>query len=363
LLRVLEDESIHSLIYRTHVINGISDFSNIITIKGGWASFPKILKDTLQFYDPVDDLKFLNLLRDFGLAKITVKMFKEPLAYREDLEKFFGCSKSNKRIKQKSKQIKYCLKCIQEHIRDFGYGIIKLTWGSNDQCFEHSIPLYYISESNRKDAILALEAIYRGEQPKNYAITKYISDYFYDPREYYHSSDIDYIAPCLEQEFKVFIQNKRFEFSEKVSETVGISVNGQYTSESYLKQPYMMQKIYNALKITNEQVFNVFWKKHVESQRVFAGVINKRSIKEKLFKEKSANCQRCSHYSCGANLSIIKPITSPKLLYQCISSIINIENNAFALGIIDRTDWNGVKKLSKQKLNELHELGDYWKTV
>lgn len=363
MLKVYKGESIHSIIYRTHVVNGISDFSNIVTSTGGWTSFPRILKNTLHLYEPIDDLQFLNLLRDLGLAKITNKMFKQPLAYRKELEIFFGDSNATTKVNQRTKKIKYCLKCIQEHIRDYGYGIFKSIWYFNDMCFLHDIPLNVITESKRKDVVLALAAIYRGEQPTNFSTSLYISESFYDPRKDYHRVVIDYIAPCLEIKFKKFIDTNRSGFSNKVCESVGFAVNNKYFSEIILSQSYMIEKIYNALKVNSEEVFIAFWKKHVESQTVYAGVINRQSISEKLYKEKNSNCQKCNHYSCGGNLSIIKPKTSPELLYKCTSSMWNIGRNAVALGIVDDGNRRDVQNLSKQKIQELHEMGEYWKTV
>jgi hypothetical protein len=310
LLKIQEDESIYSLIYRTHIINGVSDFSNIITSKGGWASFPKILQGTLHLYEPVDDLKFLNLLRDIGLAKITNKMFKDPLAYREDLERFFGCYEGDRKIQQKSKQIKYCLKCIQDHIREFGYGIIKITWSENDFCPIHETDLYIPKTSNRRESIEALSDILRGIHSNKYKKPSYISKYFHDFRDHRHKKSIDNLAPCLEEEFKKYISMNWKIFPQG-------TLDKNYSSKNQIMQPYMMEKIYNWLQGSNYADFQNFWNEHAEVKNVHTGVINRSAIKDNIIKNFKVNCQNCQHLRCFSNLAIIPTRSDERLTKRC----------------------------------------------
>jgi hypothetical protein len=305
LLKIQKDESIHSFIYRTHIINGISNFSNILSIEGNWLSFPSLLKGTLQYYQPVDDLKFLNLLRYIGLAKVTDEVFQDPLDYQDDLKRFFGCYKGDNKTRQKPKNIKYCLRCIQEDIVSYGHGMFKVGWWRNPQCNVHQTPLNSIYVSTRGEAIMALKAIYRGENLKNHSVESQVREYFYDPKVYYYNNKIEYIAPCLQNEFKLFIQNKRLMFSKGTSDLLGSLASDKNTSKYYLMQPYVMEKFYNTLKNNNESLFIKFWNIHVKSKIIYTGIITKKSIKEKIFMDKNANCHDCIYHHCGANSSKI----------------------------------------------------------
>ena len=357
MLKVHKDESIHSLIYRTHVVNGVSDFSNIITAKGGWASFPKILNNTLHLYEPIDDSITLHLLRDIGLATITDKTFDDPVEYRNDLEKFFGQYQGNRKIKQVTLPINYCLKCIKNNIKEIGYGLINVTWSRNSFCPIHKTDLHTVKVINRKEAIEALSFILRGAHPKEYDSPSYKSEYFYDSRDYYQQKTCDYIAPCLANELKEFISVNWRTFPKEL-------LDKNYSSENYLKQPYMMERIYNASKKYKYAEFDTFWKENASSKTLYTGVINRNLIEQDIFKHSKSDCQRCFHYHCFANLTIIAPYTVPELFYGCIQSMHNIQYNAYSLDrTIDLNDYNYFKNLSIEKKKELHAMGEYWKTI
>ena len=366
MLRIQEDESIHSLIYRTHVINGVSDFSNIIVSSGGWASFPKILKGTLQFYEPVDDLKFLNLLRDFGLAKITNKMFEDPLAYREDLERFFGCYEGARKIKQKSSQIKYCLKCIQEHIKEFGYGIIKITWSENYFCPIHETDLYILKTSNRRESLEALSDILRGIHSNKYKKLSDTSECFQDYKDYRdyrdyrdcrHEKKIDNLAPCLRDVLKKYISMNWKSFPQG-------TLDKNYSSENQVTRPFMMEKIYNRLQESNYADFHHFWSEHAEVKNVHTGVINRSSIKEIIIKNFKANCQNCKYLRCISNLAIISTRSDTRLTKKCelTRSILldylenmGISNPEKRMKIMNKMSTNqNMKALSNFKGSDFH---------
>jgi hypothetical protein len=310
LLKIQKDESIHSLIYRTHVINGVSDFSNIITTKGGWASFPKILKDTLHLYKPIDDLKFFHLLRDIGLAEITNKTFNDPVAYREDLEIFFGFYQGTRRNKQWSLPIKYCLICIKSHIKRHGYGVIKVTWSDNTFCPIHETDLHVVRTITRKEAVEGLSHILRGVHPKKYEPPSYRRGYFSDYREYYHQKKCDYIAPCLANELKEFILANWRNFPQGL-------LDKNYSSESYLTKHYMMEQIYNAAKDSKYQGFIDFWNNFSEIKYIDTGVVNRKAITEKVHKSTKVSCHNCKHTNCFSNLAIIPTRPDERLTKRC----------------------------------------------
>jgi hypothetical protein len=355
-LKVYKDESIHSVIYRTHILNGVSDYSNIITAKGGWASFPLILKNTLHLYEPIDDFMFLHLLRDIGLAKITSRTFENPMEYRYDLDRFFGQNQRSRKVKRRTLPINYCLKCIKKDIKKFGHGFIKVTWKNNSYCFIHKTYLNTAIVKNRKEAVDALSFILRGTHPNKYGTPSYRSKYFHDHKDY-HKKTCDYIAPCLKDEFKKFISSNWKSFPKEL-------LGKNYSSDKYLKEPYMMEGIYSASKMYKYAKFDTFWKENATSKTLYGGVINRKKIEQKIFKYSKSDCQRCSYYNCAANLVIIAPFTLPKLLYGCIESICNIRHNAYALRLIsDPNNYICVKDFSIEKKKALHAMGEHWKTV
>jgi hypothetical protein len=353
LLETQEDESIHSLIYRTHVINGFFDFSNIITAKGGWASFPTILKDTLYLYNPIDDLKFLHLLRDIGLTKITNKTFNDPVAYRVDLEKFFGIYQGTRRINRMSLPIKYCLICIENHIKIHGYGVIKVTWICNTFCPIHKTDLHIVRAINRKEAIEGLSHILRGIHPKKYDPPSYRSDDFSDFREDYHQKDCDYIAPCLANKLKEFILANWRTFPQNL-------LDRNYSSERYLTEHYMMGQIYNAVKDREYQDFIGFWNDFAEIKYIDTGVVNRKAITEKVHKNTKVSCHNCKHTNCFSNLAIIPARPDDRLAQRCNLNYWILQDYLENVGMYNYTKQLKImsKMSTKQKMKALTDFNE-----
>ncbi|WP_406610086.1 hypothetical protein [Agarivorans sp. JK6] len=309
MLDVQKDEFIHSYIYRTHVLNGISDLSNIITSKGEWSSFPKLLKGTMHLYQPIDDSLYLHLLRDINRAEKTDKIFNNPVAYRFELECFFG-KRNGKVRRQRNLPIKYCLECIQRHIKNCGYGIIIVTWFDNSFCPIHKTNLYIAKPKNRNEAIQALNCIYRGIHPEAYEKLSRRSEHFHDLREYSHKNTCDYIAPCLSEELYTFISENFKDFS------VGM-LGPRHRFINSLSKNNMMIMIYEAVKNSNYKPFKIFWNSFSEIKRIDAGVINRKSITEEMFKNSMVDCQNCKHLSCFSNLKIMPPRPDERLVRRC----------------------------------------------
>lgn len=344
MLNIQKDESIHSFIYRTHVVNGVSDFSNIITAKGGWASFPKILKNTLHLYEPIDDSIILHLLRDIGLAKITDKTFDDPVEYRSDLEKFFGQYQGNRRIKQGTLPITYCLECIKSQIQEFGYGVFNVTWPSNSFCPIHKTDLYTVKPTNRNEAIEALGYIYRGVHPKTYEKPRYRSEYFHDFREYKHEKKCDYIAPCLKGEFQEFIKANWKNFPKGL-------LDKNYSTESYLTQPFMMNQIYQSAKNNKYKKFMDFWNNFAEIKYINTGFVNRKTITEEIYKSTKLDCQNCKHLRCFSNLAIIPTRPDERLTKRCELNQRLIRDYLESMGISNYSKRKKImsKMSSKQK--------------
>ena len=195
MLKIQKDESIHSLIYRTHMLNGISNFTNLVGSTGCWTSFPKILQGTLCYYKPIDEPLILSLMQQVGLAMKPQSMFDNPMGYIDEFFDFFRLATYPKSRSFRNKKIKYCLNCIQDSIKQIGFGYFNVNWYYGDFCSKHNRPLLYIKATNQKSAINLLHLVYLGRNPKDYGECMRQTDYDY----IYHNekTQVDFIAPCL----------------------------------------------------------------------------------------------------------------------------------------------------------------------
>lgn len=332
MLEIQKDESIHSYIYRAHKINGVSDFSNIISSNGDFTAFPTILKNTIHLYEPIEDARFLHLLRDIGLAGITRKAFENPAAYRRDLKKFFGIINDNRRGKNYCSSITYCRKCITKHIQDYGYGIINIKWYHNSICPIHKTDLYIAKTKSRNEAIKALDCIYRGVHPDAYEKPRYKSEYRHETREYKHKKNCDYIAPCLTDELEIFISDNLKQLSVDL-------LGKNYKSINYINKSYMINILYESAKSSNYIPFMDFLSDFSEIKHLYTGVVNRKSITEYIFKSSKAKCENCKYLNCFSNLAIIPTRPDERLTKMC-------ELNRRIL--LDYLDDMGIKNYRKQ---------------
>lgn len=294
MLKLHRDELIHSFIYRTQVINGITDFSNIITKKGGWSSFPKIHKGTLHLYNSIDEQKLLYALRCIDLARITRDLFSDPFSYRKDIKKFLRLDFNSIRTKMRTISIKYCLNCIKNDLKEYGYGVMRLSWEGGRICPIHNSKILVAIAMSRTEAIKALHYILRGMHPYKYEAVSYMTRKFHMIGEYGHQKTCEYIAPCLENDFEKFIEEHWQDFHY-------ILFNKYYSSPEYLKETHMMRDIYQLAKALKYERFINFWRDTSEIKRVYTGVINSESLTEDISKSINGNCQNCKFTNCFEN--------------------------------------------------------------
>lgn len=310
MLNVQNGELIHSFIYRTHILNGVSEFSNIITNNGCWASFPVILKNTLEFFKPIDDSIFLQLLRDVGWAQRSYEIFDCPASYRYELGKFFGKSGIKLNKSMSAEPIRYCLACINEQIEQYGYGTLNIAWHKDEVCKVHETGLFILQSKTRRETTDALKSIYRGIHPKAYSKFKYRKDYFHYPRDYEHGIKVDHMAPCLADAFKSFILQNFRNFSLEL-------LGRNYRSTSYVTKKVMMIKVYKSAKRNNNKLFLDFWSSAAKPKDINTGVINRKTITEKMYKTAFDNCGNCKYLKCFANLAIIPIKPDVYLIKKC----------------------------------------------
>lgn len=296
LIKIQKDEHIYSYIYRIHRLNGIFDFSNIISSSGRWVTFPKVLKQSLHYYEPIDDYKFLQLLRDIDIAYYPRGDYEDIISYQADLEVFFECGNESKRLLFWGyKPIQYCLDCIKEHIKSSGFAILKFTWMHNDHCPIHKEPLYITKSISRKKTIDALNNIYSGKHPFQHSTSEYMKNSLFDDRKYRVYPTC--FSPCLMERFEQLILDKRINL---------------FSSDKFLQSDYSgpercltgllstFQR-YTRLKNIGSTLFVKYWRMNVEEIKVYTGVINKKSISENISKLKGKDCNKCNHIECLAN--------------------------------------------------------------
>lgn len=287
MLKIQEDESIHSLIYRTHKVNGIYNFTNLVNDSGDWMSFPKILKETLRYYEPIDEALILDLLRQIGVAKKTSNMFSDPTSYQSKLSEFFRLSRYQTGSRNRTQKIKCCLTCIRDSINSLGFGYFKNKWYEDVFCDKHNCALIFVKASNKNSAIDALHEIFEGKTPKDFEECN--QEEVRRPTYKQEKTPIDFISPCLEQELKRLIIEKGDEFPESL-------FNKRYYSARNIQQQHILESLYEKIKRTRHPTLLNFFEQDVEIKPLYTGAVNIKALSEEILKYRYLSCSDCIDY-------------------------------------------------------------------
>lgn len=326
-MHVLDDESIQSLIYRTHVLNGINDFSNIIDIKGLWISFPRIKIGTLDLYTKLGEKSVLSMLQRQGVAPYKGHRFDDPAPYRSSLALFY---RKNTEVRRFNKYtIKFCNQCIQDSLFKHGFGYLKFEWIKSGFCQKHDTALQIIPQQSRVESLRCLNMVFRGELPlecKEFASSKNMNSFAQSNRSHKKL----HFASCLQDDFSFFIKEERHSIGEDIDEMLRFSLSKGVISDSYFSQPYVTKYIFNALKDSKSAALKKFLEKYAELKIMQTGVLSSSSIFEKVLKSNREDCALCKHTSCVSNRAITRPKKVNLLL------ICELVQNAISRGLMKK---------------------------
>ncbi|MDP4537956.1 hypothetical protein Q3O60_17385, partial [Alkalimonas collagenimarina] len=232
---VLDDESIQSLIYRAHVLNGINDFANIIDNKGRWIGFPRIKIGTLDIYKKFGEKLVLSMLQRQGLAPYKGHRFEDPAPYRPNLAFFY---RKSQKVKISNKHIiKYCTKCIQDNLFKHGFGYLKFEWIKSDFCQKHDTALQCIPQQSRMESLRCLDMIFRGESPSECNELTSSNNHInsFSPSNGRHKK-LHFVS-CLQEDFSCFIKEESHTIGEDVDEILRFSLSKGNISDAFLSKP------------------------------------------------------------------------------------------------------------------------------
>ncbi len=298
---ILNDESIQSVIYRAHLLNGISDFRNVVDPKGRWLAFPRIKAGTIDIYRQLGDKQILSILKRQSLVKFSEHRFGLPALYKSDLQYFFCLTNQN--IKMYKQKIMFCIKCIREEIYDYGFCSFKIDWINHSHCKKHEIPLFVIPQKSRKDTLHCLRMIFRGEVPDGSTeVSNERHDFYYGTPQSRIKKRL-YFSQCLKEAFAVFISEERFDFELDISDRLRDLLRKGQPAHFYMSQLHIVKQVFDALKNSKSIQLKNFLDKHTEIKVVNTGVFRQTSITETFLKSNRENCSACKKIECFLHLN------------------------------------------------------------
>lgn len=299
MLKLYDGELLHSLIFRTHLVYGVSRHKGVLSTKGGWRGFPVIFKETRSVYGHIDEIGILRALRHIGFAQEQENLFRgSPFQYRSELESCLDEASLRGYPSRPIRNIRFCYQCISEQLSRYGVGYILTNWFRGDYCYTHEVPLCCVTDSNAASSADSLKRILRGERLENSMVLK---PELYLPKDDFYRFNTIKFAECAVSEFHRFVREKGHFFPEVVSRVIRTNlVHGM--SETNLSKPAFKEQIYETLEKLRFEPLTDFIASRLEEKIVDVGVLNPKAIKEPVLKSKVESCDECIRYGCFARV-------------------------------------------------------------
>lgn len=294
----LPDELLHSWLYRVQAKYGVFKVDNLVGNKGHWLSFPKLPKNNIAIFAPLNEQAILAGLAYIGALAKTNHMFFEPHSNHEYTFQFIRDGKKSTASSWFTQPLRYCIKCIGTFLENNGYGYFKNSWYFHNFCEIHNSYLASPVELTRRTAFDEISKILSGVHSSKYV--------FCDQNEIVsqHSgvNELikDYIAPCLELTFKDFIL-------QLYPELLKLGLR-QGSFSNYYGTSCLVTLQNSFLKILNNDpvAWQNFLEKNAKSLEVRNGLIDPGSFMVNVHKLKGSDCDSCTSIYCSFRSSTDK---------------------------------------------------------
>ena len=135
----------------------------VIGKSGNWVDAPFINKGYEHLFYRYSDNELLEIIdSDLLISGKGNGLFDDPTLYTHRIAStFFSGRKTRGRVSSSNK-IRYCLPCIEDGIRNNGYGYFRGFWKLSYKCLIHDKPLKELPELGFTKALIAIKKLLKG---------------------------------------------------------------------------------------------------------------------------------------------------------------------------------------------------------
>lgn len=307
------DETLHSFIFRVCLVNGVEEYADVTGQTACWRKTPYLNENIARYFTGYNDHDFLTLIRNSWRAIRNAEMFSDPTEYMSDVKNIYVHHHRKRGIAHRT-QIKYCMNCIRESIKNNGYGYFKSSWHYkySGYCITHNKSLTVSPRISSGKPYELIKTILRGEYPVGcYSTLNFINPkeevtppLYASTKEFnalpYDNGSFIYIADCLKNEIKKFILSYTAEFPKMglINDCTQKKTIQHYPG-SYLSRDHIISKILRCFFQENFTPFLSFWKENAVKTAVPCGVISITDIYEHIYIFRNSNaCSMCNSLIC-----------------------------------------------------------------
>lgn len=287
-----KDENILSFLFRTQVIYGCFNFSNLFSQNGKIKMGINIQKELLPVYRLYNEKKLYELLG---------KTYTAEVEFCTPYKKLYSLGNLLNREKVYCYMVNYvsfnfCIECIEESYKAHGVGYLKQEWFRSGYCNKHKIPLYFVPIRSFSDSIDNMMKLMAGirPHPHNYRpITERDSFTSVSKHKNQDITSTVYIKPCVEKLFIEWI-NEHNDILLSTIQPKGCNYSKSYLLKSVLRHERDYFKIFYLNRHSNNFIsFNEFLSKKTRIIIEKHGAIQEDSFSDSVMKNASTNCLTC----------------------------------------------------------------------
>ncbi len=327
------DESFHSFIYRICLLRGLPT-RHFFNKAGQWQMINYLSSISHHFFKYGDKL-LLDLLNRSGYVNRETRPFRDPTSYSFALFDFVhGVRKScygasyGKSYNNSFKTVSFCNICIENSIKNIGFGYFKARWQVDSCCSIHDSYLYTMGYGDTALTDTRFQQALKGEVPDGVTLGKGYKYFGYRLSDYaVESSDEVFVSPCMQVSFKSWLTSNMHDFPIDVLKALP-SLSAETLNQGAKRQAdYYLEILLIALMKSNYEPFQEYLRLQAQKVEVNFGVISRSAFRKDIYVEASSDCQRCSEWRiCPANLVIEIQENEKPLFIQCMNNY-RLKNN------------------------------------
>ena len=287
-LKYLDDESVHSWVFRNLNVLGSLNFTSVVGSNGKWVAEPRFTSSCYVDIESLDDVDLLAFFRRSGIAVKSASMFDYPVDYLQSVERVFQGIDYVSYAKG-SIPIRFCPFCIRSSIEEFGFAYFKSSWLYDVSCEGHGQQLIQIKPSTYRDVLNALNIVMSGGLLSNNATEEPT------PLKQNKNNEecVNHVMPCLLNDFYWWASRRRYD------DYLDTSHNVFYNSYSIRKR-MSDEQLHGYFKTYSKRYprqFADFLSEKAELKECWFGLSQPCSMKENIIKSIRHNCSKCLDFS------------------------------------------------------------------
>lgn len=303
------DESLHSIMLRALLTyNPHAKPIGIIGHAGYWIDAPFIQKEYEHLFYRYPDHHLLETI-DITLS-ITGRgnnLFSDPTKYADRIKSTFFSGRKTRDRASSRKKVKYCLRCIEESIEEYGYGYFRYIWDFSSICLIHNYPLKELPELTFHKSLKVIKKLLQGrdfsgaitlELKPNEKLVHSLPNTENRHEKYFYPIKI---AACAKRTFAYWVAKNRNDFIDHELADLAEKLTRRFFQPSSVSD-YDYQEGYTAIfhhcANFEAKLLKSFFEQDMEFIKVDIGARKQGAMKEVFAKNNKLDCDSCELDSC-----------------------------------------------------------------